>query len=99
MGEFRLAVESQTGLCRASGALEFSTAADAHAQLQRCLVAGVRVRIDCSALERIDSAGLAVLLDTVALAREQGVELTYVELPAGVLRLARLSGVEALLPV
>lgn len=99
MSDFRLAVDSETGLCRASGELGFVTAADAHAQLKRCLSAGGRVSIDCSALERIDSAGLAVLLDTVALAREQGVELRYKALPAGVLRLARLSGVEALLPV
>jgi hypothetical protein len=40
-----------------------------------------------------------VLLDLVAFAREQGVELLYVSLHAGVLRLARLSGVEVLLPV
>jgi phospholipid transport system transporter-binding protein len=99
MSEFRLAVESNSGLCRASGTLSFATAADAHAQLQRCLSAGGHVRIDCGGLERIDSAGLAVLLDLVALAREQGVELRYVSLPTGVLRLARLSGVEVLLPV
>ena len=99
MSEFRLAVESESGLCRASGALGFATAADAHSQLQRCLSSGGRLRIDCSGLERIDSAGLAVLLDLVALAREQGVELRYVALPAGVLRLASLSGVEGLLPV
>ena len=99
MSEFRLAIESESGVCRASGALGFATAADAHSQLLRCLRAGGHVRIDCSGLERIDSAGLAVLLDLVAFAREQGVELRYVSLPAGVLRLARLSGVEVLLPV
>jgi phospholipid transport system transporter-binding protein len=57
------------------------------------------VRIDCSGLERIDSAGLAVLLDAVALARDRGTDLRYVNLPAGVLRLARLGGVDSLLPV
>lgn len=99
MSEFRLAAEPSGGLWRATGELGFVNAVEAHAQLQRCLLAGRSVDIDCSGLERIDSAGLAVLLDVVALAREQGVELRYVDLPAGVVRLARLGGVEALLPV
>lgn len=99
MSGFRLMVEPAGGACRAMGELGFATAVDAHAQLQRCLGAGARVDIDCRDLERIDSAGLAVLLDVVALARERNVSLQYLNLPSGVLRLARISGVEALLPV
>ena len=99
MSEFRLAPESDSGLYRVSGSLGFVTATGAHAQLRRCLSAGGSIRIDCSGLERIDSAGLAVLLDLVALARDQGTDLRYVALPPSVLRLARLSGVEGLLPV
>lgn len=99
MSEFRLALESESGLCRLSGPLGFATAAGAHAQLQRCLGTGESIRIDCSGLERIDSAGLAVLLDLVALAQAQDAKLRYVALPPTVLRLARLSGVEGLLPV
>lgn len=99
MSDFQLTERSATGDCRANGELGFATALQAHAKLQRLITAGSSVRIDCSGLERIDSAGLAVLLDAVALARDRGTDLRYVNLPAGVLRLARLGGVDSLLPV
>ena len=68
MSDFQLTERSATGDCRANGELGFATALQAHAKLQRLITAGGSVRIDCSGLERIDSAGLAVLLDAVALA-------------------------------
>ncbi|MEN9527707.1 MAG: hypothetical protein RLY56_1658 [Pseudomonadota bacterium] len=99
MSGFQLSATAETGACRAGGELSFANAVQAHAELQHLITVGGKVSIDCGALERIDSAGLAVLLDIVALARAQGTELRYVNLPAGVLRLARLGGVESLLPV
>lgn len=99
MSSFRLVVEPSSNACRAVGELGFATAVDAHAELLKCLGSAGQVSIDCRELERIDSAGLAVLLDIVALARDRQVSLRYLNLPSGLLRLARLSGVEALLPV
>jgi len=99
MSDFHLAATPGADTCQASGEIGFANAVHAHAQLQQLIAVSGPMSIDCGGLERIDSAGLAVLLDIVAFARDQGTALRYVNLPAGVFRLARLGGVEALLPV
>lgn len=63
----------------------------------RAIAAGARV-VDWSAVQRTDSAGLAVLLAWIRGAAEQGVKLEVRHLPSSLAQLARLYGVEALLP-
>jgi len=55
------------------------------------------VEIDLSAVARVDSGSLALLIDWLAWARAAGRAMKFTALPAVILALARLSDVEALL--
>lgn len=90
--------ESQgEGRFRVRGTLTFETALAAHASGERSLATSSSkvVTLDCSGIGASDSAGLAVLLEWVAIARARGIELRCQSLPESLLRLARISDVEA----
>lgn len=55
------------------------------------------IRVDLAAVGEADSSGLAVLLDWLRTARQQGREITVCEVPTGLRSLAELYGIEALL--
>jgi phospholipid transport system transporter-binding protein len=55
------------------------------------------VEVDLSAPTHADSAGLAVLLEWVAVARRRGATLRYVGMPTSLAAVARIGEVEALL--
>ncbi|MGE7137191.1 STAS domain-containing protein [Luteibacter sp. NPDC031894] len=80
-----------------SGALTFATASDVldagRAELDR----GRQVALDLSGVAQADSAGLATVLALLAHARGKGTALSVVGAPAGLLALARVSGVDSLL--
>jgi len=86
-GRFRLlgaAIVPTVTLLRATGLRIFAASTGA-------------IVVDLSAIARVDSAGLALLIDWLAWARAAGRELRFVAPPASLLALARLSDVEALL--
>jgi phospholipid transport system transporter-binding protein len=56
-----------------------------------------RIVVDCSALTRADSAGLAVLLDWLAWGRRQSRPLSLTNLPESLVAIARISEVDTLL--
>jgi len=84
-----------------SGELSFATAALAHAAGCALLKRGAapEIRVDCSAIDGADSAGLAVLLDWLATASRNGVTLRFLALPVPLQQLARIGGVSELLGV
>ena len=80
------------------GPLVFATARRAREAGLAALRAGASALvIDCGALGQTDSAGLAVLLDWLAETRRAGRRLSFEHLPENLLRLARISAVDALL--
>ena len=86
-GRFRLsgaAIVPSVTLLRATGLRVFAASAG-------------EIVVDLSAISRIDSAGLALLIDWLAWARAAGRVLRFVSPPGSLLALARLSDVEALL--
>lgn len=84
--------------CEVGGALVFATARRARAAGLAALHGGQSALvIDCAALGLTDSAGLAVLLDWLAEARQVGRHLRFEHLPEDLLRLARISAVDGLL--
>jgi phospholipid transport system transporter-binding protein len=91
--------QAAPGVLRAEGALTFATARAARATGLAALSAAANglVEIDCGAVNPADSAGLAVLLDWLALARGAGRNLRYVNLPQDLQALARIGEVEELL--
>lgn len=56
------------------------------------------IEIDLGGVERADSAGLALLIEWLARARRQGIELRFLNIPEQILAMARASGLENVLP-
>lgn len=59
---------------------------------------GQRLVIDASALERFDSSALAVLLESARVAEAWGKQIAVHRLPENLAELARLYGIDGLLP-
>ena len=87
---------SAPGRLVARGELSFETAADAlRAGLQ--LFDGGDCSIDLAGVSHGDSAGLAVLIEWLAHARQRGIALRYEHVPAQITAIARISDVDDLL--
>ena len=97
-GVFQL-VPAAAGHMRAQGSLTFASARRACEQGVAALsqANGERLEIDCGGITTSDSAGLAVLLEWLGVARRAGRSLRYTHLPRGLAALARISEVEELL--
>lgn len=57
------------------------------------------IEIDLSAVAAANSAGLALLLEWLEVARARNIALTFSHLPDSLHRIARVSNIEHLLPV
>jgi len=92
-------LEGSDGRLEVRGALTFATARKARQEgLHWLASASARdLEIDCSGVDASDSAGLMVLLDWLAYARQQGRSLQLRRIPAAILALARISEVNGAL--
>jgi phospholipid transport system transporter-binding protein len=92
-------IAGEDGKAQIRGALTFATARRAREEGLRLGSASARrdLEVDCAGVKASDSAGLTVLLDWLALAKKDGRSLRYVNLPQGLLAIARISDVEQLL--
>lgn len=91
--------EPSPGRVTVTGELTFATARDAR-QLGVLVLessSAARIVVDCSAVTRADSAGLAVLLDWLAWGRRKSRPVTLEKLPASLVAIARISEVDELL--
>lgn len=85
------------GIVHLGGTLDFDTVPLLYRQTERLLGDRVALTVDVSSVERVNSAGVALLLEWLAEARRRGCELSFRGLPESILAVARLSGVEHLL--
>ena len=97
-GVFRLA-PGATGSLRAEGPLTFASARRAYELGVAALAhsASAKLEIDCRGISASDSAGLAVLLGWLSVAKRAGRSLHYAQLPQELAALARISDLEDLL--
>jgi phospholipid transport system transporter-binding protein len=97
-GAFRLAAGA-SGVLSAEGPLTFASARHASEQGAAVLAqaAAGRLEIDCRGITASDSAGLAVLLEWLSVAKRAGRSLRYAQLPQGLTALARISDLQELL--
>ena len=95
---FAIAVTSP-GKFAARGALTFGSARAARSEgLHALRTSSARdLEVDCSGITHSDSAGLAVLLDWMAVMKREGRPLRFANLPSGLLAVASISGVEQML--
>ena len=96
---FELTAGTADGLLTARGALTFATARAARAAGAAALAGAPDgpLEIDCSAVSPADSAGLAVLLEWLAIAKSARRSLRFRNLPQDLVALARISEVQELL--
>ena len=92
-------VVTSPGRFAARGALTFANARRARSEgLHALRTSSARdLEVDCGGIAHSDSAGLAVLLDWMAIMKREGRPLCFANLPAGLLAVARISGVEEML--
>ena len=96
--QFRL-LATGPGTLSAQGPLTFASARHACRLGAEALAhaSGSRLEIDCRGITLADSAGLAVLLEWLGVAKRAGRSLRYTQLPDGFLSLARISAADPLL--
>jgi phospholipid transport system transporter-binding protein len=93
---FRIA-PTGNGRLAAGGELEFATAAAALEAGLSLISPGQAWTIDLTGITSGDSAGLAVLVEWMSVARSRGASVRYAAVPAQVLAIARISDLEELL--
>lgn len=96
MSEPRLE-KMDAGGFRLTGPLTFDTVPQLVQQGRQLFANGKSVELDLAAVERSDSAGLALLVSWVRLAQRQGSEIAFLNVPEQLLGLARVGGVEQIL--
>ncbi len=87
------------GRLRVEGPLDFTTVSGLLAAGEERLRDTDRLQIDLAGVTSANSAGLALLLEWLDLARARGVALRYLNLPDSLMRIAAFSNLETLLPV
>lgn len=66
---------------------------------RKLLAAGRSVTVDLRGVSRTDSAGLALLVEWTRRMRRGGHEVSFINIPQQMMALARLSGLEQVLPL
>lgn len=98
MSGARIAANGEEGQLALLGALTFETVPGLSKELAPVLRQHPRLRIDLSAIERVDSAGLALLTEWMRLTRALGHSLEFINVPRQLLTIARVSGLDQVLP-
>ncbi len=81
------------------GVLDFTTVARLAAQGERMFARGGRLEIDLQGVRSANSAGIALLLEWLDLARRRGVSLRFRNIPESLVSLAGLANLSGLIPV
>jgi phospholipid transport system transporter-binding protein len=85
------------GRFRVGGVLNAATVVDLLKQSRERFAGATRLEMDLGAVTESDSAGLALLLEWLRLARHASQQIHYVNVPAQISALARISEVDDLL--
>lgn len=80
-----------------SGELSFATVPDVWRDTQSLFATRQVLRFDLAGISRADSAGIALLIEWLRLARERGARVSFEHVPAQILAIARVTGLEELL--
>ena len=92
-------VATAPGRLAVRGSVTFANARSARNEGLHALrtAGGQDLEMDCAGITHSDSAGLAVMLDWMAVMKREGRPLRFAHLPQGLLAVARISGVEEML--
>ncbi len=87
------------GRLRVDGVLDFATVSRLFRESDVLFRDQGRLRIDLAGVEAANSAGLALLLEWMDLARARRVDLRFLNLPESLQRIASFSNLGSLLPL
>lgn len=96
---YSLNFDSQHNLFQVAGELTFATVNALLEQAPVLFDSHHKLNIDLAEVTRSDSAGLALLIDWMRLAKTTNKEIMFYNIPAQMLAIANASGVDELLPV
>jgi len=80
------------------GELDHTSAAQLLLQGERAFAGQPAVAVDLGGVTQSDSAGLALLIEWVAVSRGAGCDLRFRSVPSQLMAIARLAGVAEILP-
>jgi len=86
------------GYFRLVGELSFDTVPNLVERGEELFDGSPVLCIDLSGVDRADSAGLALLIEWTRSAREEGKQIRFVNIPAQMRDIARVSGLDNVLP-
>jgi len=81
------------------GELSFSTVMDVSRRSADLLWQGEAVTLDLAGVTRTDSAGLALLVEWIRIARRNGTTIWFRNIPEQMMAVAAVVGLDSLLPV
>ncbi len=82
-----------------SGVVSFDTVPRLSEAAERLFQGLDQISVDLSKVTRADSAGLALMVEWMRQARELELPITYLNIPAQMLAIARVSGLDRVLPL
>ena len=92
-----IAVSRDGDVCRLAGVIDFSSARAALERVEPLVARGEIRRIDLGGVTRSNSAGLALMIEWLAVARREGRPLEFVAVPDGLRQLAAVCQVDTLI--
>lgn len=91
-------IERKDSAILVQGPLDISSVAQALEQIEPLMSGGGRQTVDLSGVERIDSAGLAFLVELLRRAKRVDVSLEFRNVPAHMKAISSVYGLGAVLP-
>jgi phospholipid transport system transporter-binding protein len=92
-----ITTDDASGVLQLSGDMVLASVQELLEQTKTLLASEQYRVIDLSGVTGVDSSGVALMLEWVEWAREHGASLQFRNIPESLMRIARLSRVEALL--
>lgn len=91
--------QQSPGAWRISGVLNFATVPDLSERGGALFDGQSEVQIDLSQVQRADSAGVALLVEWMGEARRRSVTIRYLNVPAQMLAIVRVTSLDQILPL
>ena len=85
------------GVCRIAGVLDFTTASVALESVQELIESNPKLEVNLSGVTQSNSAGLALMIEWLSVARRENHVVTFSDIPDGLQQLADVCEVDGLI--
>ena len=97
--DFSLALDPVSNQIQVGGELTFATANKLLTESAKLFASLTSIDIDLSAVNNSDSAGVALLVEWLRLAKQTGKKIVFTNIPEQMIVIADISGLDELLPL